>query len=73
MVIGADNNDNYIQDHKPPQITYNETGQKIIKYSSAGYQITGVVKNAVSTAAIKETNRVYNELFYRFNPQESLH
>lgn len=50
-------------------ITYNELGQKVMKYQSHGYNITATAKNQPSQEAIKAANKVYMKYFYKFNPQ----
>ncbi|OAZ43388.1 hypothetical protein [Paenibacillus polymyxa] len=58
------------EDNSTPEISYNKEGQKVVKYRSQGYNITATVLNHPSEEAIKAANKVYNELFYKFNPQD---
>ncbi|AKG34650.1 hypothetical protein [Paenibacillus durus] len=51
------------------QISYNELGQKVSRYNYGEYKVTATALNQPSEEAIKAANRVYNELFYKFNPQ----
>jgi hypothetical protein len=52
------------------EISYNELGQKVLKYRSHGYNITATVKNQPSEEALKAANRAYMKHFYKFNPQD---
>lgn len=58
------------EDNPPPEISYNDQGQKVVKYQSHGFNITATVINQPSEEAIKAANKVYNELFYKFNPKD---
>ncbi|AIQ69482.1 hypothetical protein [Paenibacillus graminis] len=56
----------------PPIISFNDKGQKVVKYQRWGLKITGVIINQPSDEAIEAANKLYNEMFYKFNPQEDL-
>ncbi|WP_418027809.1 hypothetical protein [Paenibacillus sp. JJ1722] len=58
------------EDNPPPEISFNDEGQKILKYRSHGNNITATVLNKPSEEAIKAANKVFNELFYKFNPKD---
>lgn len=58
------------RDISSAEITFNELGQKVLKYQSHGYEIVAVIKNQPSDEAIKAANSVYMKHFYKFNPQD---
>ncbi|MEK4879390.1 hypothetical protein [Paenibacillus sp. FSL R5-0908] len=52
------------------EISYNDLGQKVLKYRSHGYNITATVKNRPSEEALQAANKAYMKNFYKFNPQD---